>query len=307
MSDLGFQLIGLCLLLGALGGGFGLLRRRYATRLAVQQQAILLLTLLTLAGGFIGAIPWWLDVSVSFAWDLPPLASRLLAAAGWAFALACGLALRHPTQRHLWLIMMMLVVYLAPLALAILLFHLDRFDPAAPITYAFFAIVTTLLLPTLWFCWRPVGVVAETPADQRRPKAVVQGWLGLVALLTGLWGMALFVTQQGPSPLLWLWPQDLLASRLIAVMLLTIAAASLYSLRSATLARTTLAMTLLYGVGGVAAALWNVLAGKPIPIAYVFAFGLLALGSLLWLLIGVTRPRWSAIPPQYVLTKTEAR
>lgn len=301
MSELGFQLIGVFLLLGALVGGFWLLRRRYTARLTAQQHAILLLTLLTLGGGFIGAIPWWLDVSVSFAWDLPPLASRLLAAAGWAFALACGLALRHPTQRHLRLIMVMLVVYLLPLALAILLFHLDRFDPAAPITYAFFAIVTILLLPTLWFCWRPVGIVAETPADQRRPKAVVQGWLGLVALLTGLWGLALFVTQQGPSPLLWLWPQDPLASRLIAVMLLTIAAASLYSLRSATLARTTLAMTLLYGVGGVAAALWNALTGKPIPLAYVIALGLLALGSLLWLLIGIARPRRSAIPPQYVL------
>lgn len=67
----------------------------------------------------------------------------------------------------------------------------------------------------------------------------------------------------------------------------TIAAASLYSLHYATLARTTLAMTLLYGVGGVAAARWNALVGKPIPLAYVIAFGLLALGSMLWLLIGV--------------------
>ncbi len=301
MSDLFFQFMGLFLLVAVVGGGYGLLRRRHPGRLTGAQQTILLLTLLTLAGGFIGAIPWWLDVSVSFAWDLPPLASRLLASAGWAFALACGLALRHPTRRHLRLIMVMLAVYLTPLALAILLFHLDRFDPAAPITYAFFAIVTTLLLPTLWFCWRPVGIIAETPADQRRPKAVVQGWLGLVALLTGLWGVALFVTHQGPSPLLWLWPQDLLASRLIAVMLLTIAAASLYSLRHATLTRTTLAMTLLYGVGGAAAALWNALAGKPIPLAYVIAFGLLALGALLWLLVGVARRSPPTIPPQYRL------
>lgn len=307
MSDLLFQFLGLFLLLAVVGGGYGLLRRRHSGRLTGAQQGIWLLALLTLGGGFIGAIPWWLDVAVSFAWDLPPLASRLLASAGWAFALACGLALRHPTRRHLRLIMVMLLVYLLPLAVAILLFHLDRFDPAAPITYAFFAIVGILLLPTLWFCWRPVGIIAETPADQRRPKAVVQGWLGLVALVTGLWGVALFVTQQGPSALIWLWPQDLLASRLIAVMLLTIATASLYSLRSATLARTTLAMTLLYGVGGVAAALWNALAGKPIPIAYVTAFGLLALGSLLWLLVGIARQPQPAIPYHYVLQKSVGR
>lgn len=304
MRDLLFQLVGLFLLLGALGGGYWLLRRRYPAQLTWPQQGILLLTLLTLGGGFVGAFPWWLDVAASFAWDLPPLASRLLAAAGWAFALACGLALRHPTQRHLRLIMVMLTIYLAPLALAILFFHLDRFDPAASITYAFFAIVTIMLLPTLWFCWRPVGVVAETPSDRRPPKAVVQSWLGLVALLTGLWGLALFVTHQGPSPLIWLWPQDLLASRLIAVMLLTIAAAALYSLRYPTLARTTLAATLLYGVGGVAAALGNLLAAKSVPLAYGVAFGILALGSLLWLLVGVACRPQPLIPPQYVLQKT---
>lgn len=301
MSDFFLQLIGLFLLVVGLGGGYGLFRRRYPSPLTGAQQGILLLTLLTLGGGFIGAFPWWLDVAYSFAWDLPPLASRLLAAAGWAFALACGLVLRHPTQRHLQLIMVMLVIYLAPLAVAILLFHLDRFDPAAPITYAFFAVVGVLLLPALWFCWRPVGIVAESQADPRPPKKGVQRWLGLVALCLGLWGLAIFVTHQGPSPLIWLWPQDLLASRLIGVMLLTLAVAALYSLRSATLARTTLATMLLYGVGGVAAALWNALAGKPIPVAYGVAFGLLALGSLLLLLVGVARVPQSAIPPQYVL------
>jgi len=299
--DFIFQFIGLFLLVAALGGGDWLLRRRYPARLSSAQQGILLLTLLTLGGGFVGAFPWWLDVAYSFAWDLPPLASRLLAAAGWAFAFACGLALRHPTQRHLRLIMVMLVIYLAPLALVILLFHLDRFDPSAPITYAFFAIVIVMLLPALWFCWRPVGIIAESRSDRRPLKRVVQGWLGLVALCFGVWGLAIFVTHQGPSPLIWLWPQDLLASRLIGVMLLTLTAAALYSLRSATLAHTTLATLAIYGVGGVAAALWNMVAGKPIPLVYVAALGLLALGSLLWLLMGVARASQSAIPPQYVL------
>ncbi len=107
MNDLLFQFLGLFLLLAVVGGGYGLLRHRHPGRLTGAQLGIWLLTVLTLAGGFIGAIPWWLDVAASFAWDLPPLASRLLAAAGWAFALACGLALRHPTGRHLRLIMVM--------------------------------------------------------------------------------------------------------------------------------------------------------------------------------------------------------
>ena len=107
MNDLLFQFLGLFLLLAVVGGGYGLLRHRHPGRLTGAQLGIWLLTVLTLAGGFIGAIPWWLDVAASFAWDLPPLASRLLAAAGWAFALACGLALRNPTGRHLRLIMVM--------------------------------------------------------------------------------------------------------------------------------------------------------------------------------------------------------
>ena len=125
MATIATQMVGLALLLAGVGWGY-----RWATYgrgpLHVTQQGILLLTLLTLTGGFVGAIPWWLDQASSFAWDLPPLASRLLAAAGWAFALACLRALRHPTKGHLRLIMLMLTIYLLPLALAILRFHLDR-------------------------------------------------------------------------------------------------------------------------------------------------------------------------------------
>ena len=48
--------------------------------------------------------------------------------------------LHRPVPRRMRLVMLMLAVYLAPLPTAPL-FHLDRFDPAAPITYAFFALV----------------------------------------------------------------------------------------------------------------------------------------------------------------------
>lgn len=302
MGTIATQMVGLVLLLAGIGWGY-----RWATHkrgpLHLAQQGILLLTLLTLTGGFVGAIPWWLDQASSFAWDLPPLASRLLAAAGWAFALACFRALRQPTKGHLRLIMLMLTIYLLPLALAILRFHLDRFVPDAPITYAFFAIVSTMTPAALWFLLRPVGIAAPTKLERLRPTRLVQLWLGLVAALTGTWGVALFLTAQGPSPLIWVWPQDLLASRLIAVMLLTIAGAALYSLRHAYLARTTLFTLLLYGIGVAAAGLWNLTAGKAVPVAYVTIFALFALHSALLLATGVGiryRPT-RTIPPQYEL------
>ena len=76
MGTIATQMVGLILLLTGIGLGY-----RWATYqrgpLHLAQQGILLLTLLTLTGGFVGAIPWWLDISSSFAWDLPPLASRL--------------------------------------------------------------------------------------------------------------------------------------------------------------------------------------------------------------------------------------
>lgn len=280
MSDLVTQVVGLGLLLGGIGFGYWLAIRSYRGRLQPAQRAILLLALLTLLGGFIGAFAWWIDLPSSFAWDLPPLASRMLAAAGWAFALACLRALRTPTQRHLRLITLMLTIYLLPLALAIVAFHLDRFDPNAPITYAFFVIVGVMTVPALWYLVRPVGVVSEA-ANSRPPTDLVKSWLLTVALICGSWGIALFVVAAGPSTLIWVWPQDLLASRLIAVMLLTIAGAAFYSRDHDYLARTTLLTITLYGIGVVAAGLWNLTAGKPVPLAYVAFFGLLALLSAL--------------------------
>ncbi|MCL4836227.1 MAG: hypothetical protein KJZ86_27555, partial [Caldilineaceae bacterium] len=37
--------------------------------------------------------------------DLPPLASRILAAAGWSFAVVCLLVLERPTDRRLRLVL----------------------------------------------------------------------------------------------------------------------------------------------------------------------------------------------------------
>jgi hypothetical protein len=241
---------------------------------------LLLLVILTMMGGIIGGFFWWFDVPGSFSWDLPPLASRMLAAAAFSFAVVTALVLEQPIPRRLRLALVLLAVYLLPLLVAVPLFHLDRFDPRAPITYAFFLIVGLMTTSTFWFLARPPALLIA--ADDEAPsRPAVRAWLGLCAILTGAWGVALFATDSGPSPLVWVWPGDLLTSRLIGVMLLTLAAGSAISLRCADVARLMLAMLLTYGFGLAASSAWNILAGKPLKPAYLVVFGVIGFGSLL--------------------------
>jgi len=250
-----------------------------------QAKAMLMLIILTLAGGFIGPFSWWADLPNGFAWDLPPLAGRMLATAGWCFAFVAYLCLSRPTRRRVQLALLMLAVYLAPLAIALVLFHLDRLNFAAPITYPFFAVVTLLSGGSIWFLIRQPATLPDDPADLAPSSGFMRVWLGVVAVLTGAWSLALAVTDNGPSPLIWVWPGDLLTSRLIAAMLITIATAAVFSLRRADTARITSGMTLIYGLGLAIASVWNAFAGKPIPITYLVAFGLIVLGSLAALLM----------------------
>ena len=274
-----FQIVGLILLLAGLGAGYGRWVKPHATGLDWQGKGLLLLVILTLMGGFIGSPFWWIDDARSFSWDLPPLASRMLASAGWAFVVVCFQVLERPTYRRLRLVLLLLFVYLAPLAVAAPLFHLERFDPAAPITYGFFAIVALMTVSTLWYLLRQPRIFPDESADLTLPTSSVRGWLMLVAALTALWGLALLITDSGPSSLVWVWPGDLLTSRLIGVMLLTITAGSLYSLNANGLARPMLAMLVTYGLGLSTASLWNVLAGKPVKWSYALVFGVVFLLS----------------------------
>jgi hypothetical protein len=59
------------------------------------------------------------------------------------------------------------------------------------------------------------------------------------------------------------WPGDILTSRLIAVMLLTIAVGAVYALRYADVSRVMLGVIAVYGFGVMLANLWNILAAKP--------------------------------------------
>lgn len=272
-------LAALILLCGGVAFGYRRWIKPQADDLDFPEQGLLLLIILTMTGGFIGSIFWWFDLAQSFSWDLPPLASRLLAAAGWSFAVACYSVLQRPDSRRVRLILLMLFVYLFPLVIAILRSHLNRFDFSAPITYVFFAIAVSMTLATTWYLLRQPTLVFEQPEDRARSRPVVAAWLRAVAVLMVVWGGALFFADNGPYSWIWVWPGDLLTSRLIAVMLLTIAIGAGAALGNANASRMMLAVTLTYGLGVAAANLWSVIGGKEIKLAYVIVFGLIAVGS----------------------------
>jgi len=279
MTDFMYQLISLMLLGGALWAGYQRwIRPRPLDR---KQQGMLFLILLTGLGGAIGAFFWWWDVEQSFAWDLPPLASRMLAAAGLAFAAVAVAVLERPTARRTRLVIWMLLVYLLPLALAVVLLHLDRFDAKAPITYAFFVIVVFMTCLAGWYTLYPSTILAD---DTRQASGqATRLWLGAVGVLTALWGLALFLSDDGGVDLIWVWGGDLLSSQLIGVMLLTIAAGVGYGVRYVDTARLMLLVTAVYGLGLCVASLWNALDDKPIKESYAVVFGVIFLGSsFLW-------------------------
>jgi len=288
------QLVGLALLLGVVWLGWRRWIEPYREGLDSQGIGLLMLAVLAIAGGFIGSPFWWIDDPDSFSWALPPLASRLLAAAGFAFAVAGCYALEQRRQELVRSYIVMLAVYLVPLVVAILLFHLDRFNWRAPITYVFFAIAAGMAAAAVWHIARKTTLSARFSDQPNEPVAAApQAWLGLIVIVAGLWALALLVYPQGPVPQIWLWPQDPLTSRLIGAMLLTIAAGALLALRSAQQAMMSLWMFVTYGIGGALACGWNGLDGKPVPLSYAAAFCMLALISLAILVAGVRK----AAPP----------
>jgi hypothetical protein len=240
--------------------------------------AVLALVMMGLLGGFFGAPPWWLDEEGAFSWDLPPLASRMLGAAAFSFVVAALYVLLRPSLARLQLYMLLLAVYLAPLVIAIVLFHLDRFDFSRLITVGFFTIAGGMAVVSLYFLVRPPETTLE-PAIPVPPPAVVRSWLLLVAVVTLIWGLALFVTDDGGSKLIWAWQGDLLSSRLIGVMLLTISLGSLWSLRSNDTAQMMLAMNASYGLLIALASLWQTLLDAPIREAYLVVFGIIGVVS----------------------------
>jgi len=285
VMNLLLQIFGLLLLVIGIGFGYWRWIKPHEDSLDFHGKGLLLLVILMVMGGFIGSPFWWVDEARSFSWDLPLLASRMLAAAGYSFVVVGGIVLERPTYRRLRLPLILLFVYLVPLAIAAPLFHLDRFDWTAPIVYAFFGIVVLMVVATTWYLLRQPKIFMDEAKDLERPSPGVRAWMAIVAIITALWGLALVVTDSGPSTLIWAWPGDLLTSRLIGVMLLTIAAGSLYSLPTRGTARPMLAMMLTYGLGLSLASVTFALLGKPLKLSYLIVFGIIFLVSSLFLLL----------------------
>lgn len=293
MTVILWQMVGMGLLLGSMALGQRLWRNRLDHIPDRPERLAAILLTATLAGGFWGALAWWPNYPFAFAWPLPPFAAKMLAAAGWSFALASALALWRPFPAHLRMVLAMLWVYLAPLTLAILTLHLARFDAGQPVTWAFFAIVTLLLAVASHALWR-----LPVPPPPPVPKAPVSLWL--IGLVAGIWGLALFFWPKGPSLVIWPWQGDPLTTRLIASMFLSVATAALLALRDSRLTDTALCTTFAYGAGVVLAGWVQSMASQPdpdrgyaggaAPLSYLLVWGVLGLLAAASLVFRLRRP-----------------
>ena len=276
-----FVVLGAVLLLGSLAFGYVVWIRPHESRLDLNTKAVMLLVLLTLAGAFWGAVPWWQDENEkTFSWDLPPLASRMLGAAAIAFVPAGVIALARPTPSNLRLQLVMLVVYLAPLVLAIAALHLDYFDFSRPIVWAFFGISGGMSLAALYFLFVSPELSLAEDASPATQSPYLRVWLVAVAALMVVWGLALFITDDGGQKDIWVWPGDALASKLIGVMLLTIAASCIYALLRPGATFMALVLTAVYGIAGALANYWQTFLDKPTKDGYIVVLGIIGLVSL---------------------------
>jgi hypothetical protein len=129
--------------------------------------------------------------------------------------------------------------------------------------------------------------------------SLLKGWLIAVGVVTALWGLALFVTDDGSSELVWAWPGDLLSSRLLGVMLHTVASCAIYSIVYPRTLDVTLAVCATYGTFGALANIANDLYSRPVKESYVVVLGVIGVVSVLLLL---ARPRATAETPTAALT-----
>jgi hypothetical protein len=60
-----------------------------------------------------------------------------------------------------------------------------------------------MTVTVLWYLVELPVIVPGEPADSLVPTELVGKWLGLVAAVTALWGLALFVTDSGRSGMIW--------------------------------------------------------------------------------------------------------
>ena len=246
-----------------------LLMRRSAGRFEASQRRAHRAVALATAGALVGAPFWWFAIPNSFAWTLPPLAFRFLGAAALAFA-ATGLTVlwRHSPAR-LRLYLGMVALYLAAVVGAVLVLHRDRLDWSTPIAWAFLATAGGLTLAATLAMLR-----APDLRRGRAPGAAERAvWSGF-ALLFAVWALALYAWPAGPWPALWLWAQDPLSARLIAVMPATLALMGTMARNRNELGRPAAIGYATYGFWVAVACLWHAAAGRPLPWLYLSALGL---------------------------------
>jgi hypothetical protein len=162
----------------------------------------------------------------------------------------------------------MLWVYLAPLTLAILTQHLDRFDFSREVTVAFFAIVTFLLVASSFAL---LALPRKVPETDLRLNSLSSWTLRLIGGVAGFWAVALFLKPDGPWPLIWPWPSDPLTTRLIASMFLSISVGAIAARANHQLGRTVFWATMAYGVGVVIAGFAHVMTDEPTSVGYSVA------------------------------------
>ena len=285
-------ILAMVLLAGSIALGFVFWIKPIEGRLDARSKAALFFILLTLFGAFWGALPWWLDERATFSWDLPPLASRMLGAAALSFVVAGLYTLLRPTDEKLRLTLFMIAIYLVPLAIAIFAFHLDRFDFGEPVVWGFFPLVALMSGASLYFLLVPLSVGPTGPASTGASQRLFNIWFGTVAGVTVVWGMALFLTDDGFSNEVWAWPGDLLSSRLIGAMLLTLATAAIYAIARPSTTTMALSIIATYGLAGALANFWQDFLDKPVKSDYVIvlgAVGIVSLSLLLWRLVATRR------------------
>ncbi|WP_146215580.1 hypothetical protein [Hoeflea marina] len=238
-----------------------------------------LLIISTTVGGFLAAPFWWFDLPASFAWDLPPLAARMLSAASLAFGVAGLLVLRRPEQGPCRFYNTMLAFCLVPLAMAAVIFDIERFDFGLPVTYGFFAVVLVLSTSSLSALFPPMEIV-RVPRAAKAPEppspSLRTGFVFLAAAF-GVWGVALFVLPDELSGLWSLWPGDTLTSRLNAATKLALAAAFAMAVRDRQHVAPALLFASVYGFGVLAACLVSLVEGDTGPRGFAAVFG--ALGA----------------------------
>lgn len=264
MPDIVLNLIALALL----GSGVLLLLRVFAAPMAAYPRRTRRVLTLATAGALIGAPFWWAGAPLSFAWALPALAFRFLAAAALAFGAVGLMVMARPSPARIRFALGMVATYLAPLLVLIVIFHRGALDWSQPLPWGLVVFAGGLA----------AGSVLEMvkSKDLRpgvAPRPVERAFWALGIVVFGLWAAALMLWPQGDLALVWPWPSDPLTTRLIGAMLLTLFMMSWMARNRAELARVAGVGMATYGLWVLIACALRFLAGQPFPWLYAAVLG----------------------------------